>query len=48
MKSKYIWTNESAYKFQLAMDSVDIKTKHDVYNHRTIDGTRISVDGGAA
>jgi hypothetical protein len=48
MKSKYIWTNESTYKFQLAMDSVDIKTKFDVYNHMTIDGTKIYVDGGAA
>ena len=48
LKSKYIWTNEYAYKFQLAMDSVDIKTKHDVYNHMKIDGTQISVDGGAA
>ena len=48
MKSKYIWTNEYAYKLQLAMDSVDIKTKLDVYNHMKIDGTQISVDGGAA
>ena len=48
LKSKYIWTNEYAYKFQLAMDSVDIKTKLDVYNHMKIDGTQISVDGGAA
>jgi hypothetical protein len=48
LKSKCIWTNESTYKFQLAMDSVDIKTKLDVYNHMKIDWTQISVDGGAA
>ena len=48
LKSKYIWTNEYAYQFQLVMDSIDIKTKLDVYNHMKIDWTQISVDGGAA